>query len=915
MQNDNYRMMAAMVLFRLEQSLGAFVVAKSPQVDAAITPLADEISARQASARARPPILNTADLIADTYLEDLFQLALKVSAGSSDNAIVRELKDLCATLALYEIRNAVAHPNRPFPPCFWFRMAAIASDPTLQKLDMPEVTASLESALQGRLESPPEEWLRAPTWAVPNNLPAKNDFDITGLIGRPSESKDLARFLQNPRMPCVAVVAPGGVGKTALGIDVLQKVCDSPSSRAHFEAVIFLSLKNEKLTAGGLEKLDAPNTIADLERNLCEAIPDVLGGEEHAESFDELKSTFGNRKLLLFIDNLETLLRDAPESFDAFQVDLPPHWRLLVTSRVTVNSATCLPLSPLNDGNAKHLARLYATRKNVKELVAENLVNRVVERSRCNPLAIRLSVDAFALGSPLEESLNNAAKDVLSFSYRNLLEVISEHSVAVVEALFLTDPQTRIELADNIGTSIDAVASGLHELTRTSLVTRDSGRSNETYSLYPALRDLLLVSPRDAKLRQKIQHRILARRTAIAGDDTRQLKLSPFHPDYVSSDLPPVVRNVLFETNRTLKRLAAPASRQDALDLLVRLRELKLESPETCEISRHIAKIYSRLGDPNSAINELTEALKRSTQDLQSLIMLGRLYHDGGQYKEALACYTTVRDQIGWRPDDTDLQTARYCASGFLLAILYLNDYDALLRETQDWDSYGELKVDIGAFRARAWKRKAESLTSLADKTNALNKGINILGQVAKEFGYPERVSGVFNEIIREIIALSDSEGLKDCKEAQRLLEFVETHIDAVYGSSKGGVGDIVTAIGKLAQVPLRGNPFHNAEWRDFLHVQGGQAFVDEGYRAELVNEGFTPVTIYHIPRHASPYIFGRDDAGNQVFIHFSSVRDTPWPNWVAVKEGAILAVKAKEPEQEGKVARATEAVVLTASS
>jgi hypothetical protein len=178
---------------------------------------------------------------------------------------------------------------------------------------------------------------------------------------------------------------------------------------------------------------------------------------------------------------------------------------------------------------------------------------------------------------------------------------------------------------------------------------------------------------------------------------------------------------------------------------------------------------------------------------------------------------------------------------------------------------------------------------------------------VAKEFGYPEHVSGVFNEVIKEIISLSDVETFRECKEARRLLEFVESHIDSVYGASKGGVGDIVSAIGKLANVSLSGNPFHAAEWTDFLRVQGGQIFVDESHRAELMADGFKLVTIYHIPRHGSPFIFGRDDLGEQVFIHFSSVRETPWPSWVSIKEGAILAVKAAESEQEGKAAEATE--------
>ncbi len=195
-------------------------------------------------------------------------------------------------------------------------MAAIASDPLVQQLQFSALTACLEAANNGQLESPPEEWMTFPEWLVPNNLPESNDFEITGLIGRPKESKELQKFLLNPRISSLAVIAPGGVGKTALTLDVLEKACKTPDFRNVFDGVIFVSLKLEKLTASGIVRIDAPTSISQIERGLIRDIPIVLGQEGDEYSFEELKEKFGNRRLLLFVDNLETLLRDDPSDFN-----------------------------------------------------------------------------------------------------------------------------------------------------------------------------------------------------------------------------------------------------------------------------------------------------------------------------------------------------------------------------------------------------------------------------------------------------------------------------------------------------------------------------------------------------------------------------------------------------------------------
>src|ERR1035441_5692351 len=62
-----------------------------------------------------------------------------------------------------------------------------------------------------------------------------------------------------------------------------------------------------------------------------------------------------SRRVLLCIDNLETLLRDHPQEFEDFVQALPHEWRVIVTSRVSVNGANVIALGPIRREGAVKL--------------------------------------------------------------------------------------------------------------------------------------------------------------------------------------------------------------------------------------------------------------------------------------------------------------------------------------------------------------------------------------------------------------------------------------------------------------------------------------------------------------------------------------------------------------------------------
>ncbi|HVU48439.1 MAG TPA: hypothetical protein VHD85_20075, partial [Terracidiphilus sp.] len=150
----SFRIHTAMVLFALEEALGTFVITSVQDPTAIPQSIRTEIERRLENAGFVP----VSQIVQETYLREVIELAVIVSKDRSENDAMRRLRELANALDIYDIRNAVWHPNRSFPDFFWFRIAAIASDPSVEQARLSIVTDALHCALDNRLSPPPEGW-------------------------------------------------------------------------------------------------------------------------------------------------------------------------------------------------------------------------------------------------------------------------------------------------------------------------------------------------------------------------------------------------------------------------------------------------------------------------------------------------------------------------------------------------------------------------------------------------------------------------------------------------------------------------------------------------------------------------------------------------------------------------------------
>lgn len=151
----------------------------------------------------------------------------------------------------------------------------------------------------------------APPSVVPHNLPRY----LSSFIGRQADLAEIAARLSDPASQLVALVGPGGVGKTRLAVQAAQQTIEQFPHGVYFVSLASVDSADDLVSA-----------IADALR---------LTFTHRDDPRPRLRDYLGEKRLLLILDNFERLADQA-----LFLVDLlrrAPQVHILVTSRQALN--------------------------------------------------------------------------------------------------------------------------------------------------------------------------------------------------------------------------------------------------------------------------------------------------------------------------------------------------------------------------------------------------------------------------------------------------------------------------------------------------------------------------------------------------------------------------------------------------
>ena len=615
---DKLRLKSSMIIYELETSLGDYVI-QNEILDKVSEQNKKSVTTRMNLSEEKKGDL--AFLVEASYLDEIFNFAIDTTEGSSLCIYMKELKELCTFLGIFDIRNSISHPNRPFPDSYWFKSATIASDPLIQKLGLGRVRQALNMAIEENFSSPPpDEWFEDVKWAIRNTLPKAFDHEITGLLGRDKEFKDLHHTISKARNNLIAVVAPGGTGKTALILQFLKDLSLSPKFNEKIDSIIFCTLKNERLTADGIEEIEAIDGLDQIRSTIFNDLS-VLYSDKEFIDFEDACEKLSSEKILICIDNLETLLMHSQKEFIEFNQGLPLYWRLIVTSRVSVDSATTVPLEPLGKRHAINLARNYFKKRGVQTFKQEDL-ERIAEMANNNPLAIRLTIDLYNKGVDINQSIKKSQQDIASFSYKNLIESLNPISISILEAIYVLGVSTKSELIDFLEISNEEMAECSNELAKTSLLIRSTNEIGiDSYKLSDSIRDLLLMNPKNIEVRAKISDSLKKTKSKILEQTKRnqQLGLNEFDGTFVDPETDRSINALIVDLNKYIFKSKSMRNHDDLIEIRSKFNDLLTYNSNDYELNFHYSRILKELKDKPGELAILEKVLKLKPNNPRTL--------------------------------------------------------------------------------------------------------------------------------------------------------------------------------------------------------------------------------------------------------------------------------------------------------
>lgn len=368
-------------------------------------------------------------------------------------------------ISLVPVRNRVAH-NRPLElddlPTVVDAAKDLLSVTGVEWANLRSTTRSLDMdpAAALRLSS---ELVSDPESVVAHNLPIP-DFDETTLLGRRDEKKAIRKKIAGA-WPVVTVLGDGGIGKTSLALQICYDMVQE--SDCPFEAIVWVSAKNAELTSNEIRKIDG--AVTDSLGFYASASAELGGDPDSEEVIDDLLDAMGALKMLLVLDNVETVLDDA---FGKLLEDIPAGSKVLITSRIGVRTETPFKLQGLSDEDSVKLIRILARTRGIELLrsAKNDEIKHWASRMQGRPAYLKWFVAGIQTGRSPEELLDDNGL-VLEFCMSNVFDHLSADTKEVLTAMTVVPgAHTNAELAYLTGFDAQKMRVVALEATNTNFV-------------------------------------------------------------------------------------------------------------------------------------------------------------------------------------------------------------------------------------------------------------------------------------------------------------------------------------------------------------------------------------------------------------------------------------------------------------
>ena len=259
-----------------------------------------------------------------------------------------------------------------------------------------------------------------------HNLP-KSDTAETGFIERRELNTKINRVMNN--YPVISFIGDAGCGKTVLALKKASEFIGD----SKFDVIWWHSFKTEKFSEGEVKKIN-------LDINTSEKFLSSFQTEGlDPDPIKNLVKYLETFKVLLVLDNLETVLDHNFMSFLDQFAEAEHQSKIFITSRIPINRGDkVISVDAFKDNEAMDYFRRLANFLQLKDLQrtsSDKAIKNLIHSRNNNPLHIKLSLNAVADGIRLEEAFK-PEKNLYNYCYMNVYKTFNKNSKSILELLY-----------------------------------------------------------------------------------------------------------------------------------------------------------------------------------------------------------------------------------------------------------------------------------------------------------------------------------------------------------------------------------------------------------------------------------------------------------------------------------------------
>lgn len=558
---------------------------------------------------------------------------------------------------------------------------------------------------------------------IPNNLPIP-DFDETGLVGRENDLEKFLKLIKGP-WPVISIVGEGAIGKTALALTLAYEILEDKSFS--FDKIVWMSAKANKLLPTEIKELN--NTIKS-GWDLLDQVSDSLGAEKASKDhYKELLEYLNTFKILLIIDNLETIMDEELSSFISNMNSRDS--KIVITSRIGLgNFEQRETLGQLEARDAVTLLRTLSKARSVDFLTKcsnQQLVT-YCEKLLKSPGFIKWFVSLVQVGVAPEKAIADK-RLFLDFALENVFNHLSDDAKYVLQCMCTKfGSNTVSEISFLTGFDGDKLRKLFIELSAANLIVLNAKQTeNGAIGQYDAtaltrfyvLSKFPLKSDKNKELRNKLLQ------IRMGKEEVQSQKSGNRVED------PYALNTIIFRTEDDVVagkflRLALQSSKEQNMEKASEyISEAKRLAPEFPEVYRVSAFINDKKLNYTGAQEDFDVALELNSSDPRILFWYG-----GFQYRalENLdAALLTLKKAKELDPSSVSIKIELSRINTFL------ENYDMSLKILIPLKDDLDLSVkhirQIGDAIVSNYKRKMSRL-----KINTLfNEGIKLLEEASNQ--------------------------------------------------------------------------------------------------------------------------------------------------------------------------------------